>query len=226
VVELAEGSEVVEFTATDGVRLTGRVFGSGSTMVVLSHMGATGSSQEDWFPLATLLADEGYAVLTYNSRGVCSVAYDECSDGPGRFDQRHLDVAGAAAFALESADRVVLGGASLGAMASLEAALDGLAEPAGLIWLAGILDGEYEFTRGDVGRRLPPVPVLLASTRDDTFGAGPDARLLQHWIGDRADLHLLPGRDHGTQLLDADAPPDVRERVSRTVVEFLDGLAD
>lgn len=226
VVELAEGSEVVELTADDGVRLTGRVFGTGSTTVVLSHMGSTGSSQEDWFPLAARLAEEGYRVLTYNRRGVCSIAFDECSDGPGRFDHHHLDVAGAAAYAQETgAERVVLGGASIGAMASLQAVLEGLVEPAGLVWLAGILDGEYVFTEDDV-RRLGPVPTLLVSTRDDSFGAGPDARRLRGWIGGDAELVLLPGGEHGTELIDAEAAPERSEQVIQPVVEFLGGLPD
>ena len=226
VVELADESEVVELTASDGVRLSGREFGSGSTTVVLSHMGSTGSSQEDWFPLAVRLAEDGYRVLTYNRRGVCSIAFDECSEGPGRFDQNHLDVAGAAAYARETgAERVVLGGASIGAMASLQAVVDGLVEPEALVWLAGILDGEYVFDQDDV-RRLGPVPSLLVSTRDDSFGAGPDARRLRGWMGDSAELLLLPGGEHGTELIDSDASAAAGELVTEAVVEFLGGLPD
>ena len=63
--------EPVAFAASDGIGLTGRVFGEGSIGVVLAHMGRPGDMQADFYPLARALAERGYLALTYNRRGVC-----------------------------------------------------------------------------------------------------------------------------------------------------------
>ena len=62
-------SDPVRFRGAGGVRLEGRVFGSGDVGVVLGHMRPGDQSQ--WFGFATLLADRGYLALTYDRRGVC-----------------------------------------------------------------------------------------------------------------------------------------------------------
>ena len=61
------GSRAVAFESRDGVTLEGRLFGDGSTGVVLSHMRP--ADQRSWFAFANRLADEGYLVLTYDFRG-------------------------------------------------------------------------------------------------------------------------------------------------------------
>src|SRR5215210_1920186 len=66
------GARPVGFRASDGVGLRGRLFGHGEAAVVLAHMGNATSNQSDWYPLARRLTHEGYAVLTFNMRGVCS----------------------------------------------------------------------------------------------------------------------------------------------------------
>ncbi|HEU4831977.1 MAG TPA: hypothetical protein VFU18_04640 [Actinomycetota bacterium] len=62
-------SESVRFRGAGGVRLEGRVFGSGDVGVVLGHMRPGDQSQ--WLGFVALLADRGYMVLTYDRRGVC-----------------------------------------------------------------------------------------------------------------------------------------------------------
>ena len=55
--------------------------GHGRAAVVLAHMGNRTDNESDWYPLARRLAREGYLVLTYNRRAVCTGeehAYD-CS---------------------------------------------------------------------------------------------------------------------------------------------------
>jgi hypothetical protein len=53
----------VHFRSADGVRLAGRLFGRGATVVILSHMGPGGNDQSEWWPMARVLADRGYRVL-------------------------------------------------------------------------------------------------------------------------------------------------------------------
>jgi predicted alpha/beta hydrolase len=119
--------------------------------VVLSHMGRGGDNQEDWFGMAAVLADEGYVVLTYNRRGVCPGGVAGCSDGDDDYTDHWLDVLGAVDFLrTRGAERVFIGGASIGAMASLYAAEQPGTEVDGLIWVAGVLAGAYFFQRDDI----------------------------------------------------------------------------
>ena len=88
-------SKAVEFEADDGVMLQGRWFGKGPVGVVLSHMGNRANNQSDWFGMALELADHGFRVLTYNSRGVCPGGQLGCSERGGGLEDRWLDVLGA-----------------------------------------------------------------------------------------------------------------------------------
>lgn len=72
-------SEPVRIPGDGGVRLEGRLFGSGEVGVALAHMRPGDQSQ--WFELAGLLANNGYRVLTYNRRGNCQGGEFGCSGG-------------------------------------------------------------------------------------------------------------------------------------------------
>jgi alpha-beta hydrolase superfamily lysophospholipase len=89
------GSRKVRFDALDGVALQGRLFGSGTTGVVVAHMGNAGDSQADWYGVAGALADRGYAVLTFDRRGVCPGDFDGCSSGSDNSLNHWKDVVGA-----------------------------------------------------------------------------------------------------------------------------------
>src|SRR4051794_10022479 len=56
------------FTTDDGVTLSGKIVGTGTTAIVLSAQ--DGDPGSEWSPLATQLADRGYLVMTYNYRGI------------------------------------------------------------------------------------------------------------------------------------------------------------
>ena len=122
------GARAVAFRAGDGVGLRGRLFGHGRAAVVLAHMGNRPDNESDWYPLARRLAREGYLVLTYNRRAVCTGeerTYD-CSGGPNDFGTSWQDVIGAVRFVeSKGADRVALGGSSIGGTAVVYAAQTG-----------------------------------------------------------------------------------------------------
>lgn len=115
--------EATRFKASDGVRLEGRLFGGGSVGIVLSHQGNPDDNQTQWFAVADRLAEHGYLVLTYNTRGICPRGGAGCSRGAYDLSKNWMDIIGAYRF-LKSrgAERVVLMGASVGAMGSLVAA--------------------------------------------------------------------------------------------------------
>jgi pimeloyl-ACP methyl ester carboxylesterase len=119
------GSRPVSFAAADGVGLEGRLFGDGTSAVVLSHMRP--ADQTSWYRFANRLADAGFLVLTYDFRGYCPGGDGGCSEGDRDIDSMWQDVVGAVAFVRErGAADVSLVGASMGGTASLGAAARGL----------------------------------------------------------------------------------------------------
>jgi pimeloyl-ACP methyl ester carboxylesterase len=213
----------VRFQASDGIRLDGRLFGSGSVGVVLSHMGRAGDSQRDWAPLARALARRGYLALTYNRRGVCPRGGAGCSQGLDDYGNAWRDAAGAVAFLRrQGAGDVVAIGASIGAMATLHAAAVGAIEPVGLVEFGGINHASgYDFERSDIarigGRKL------FLSSRGDAYGGADAAREWHRWAAEPKELELLPGYDHGTDTL---RPGNaLRDRVTELLVDFVERAA-
>jgi pimeloyl-ACP methyl ester carboxylesterase len=212
----------VHFRAADGILLDGRLFGRGSVGVVLSHMGRSGDTQADWLELAQLLDGRGYLVLTYDRRGICPGGALGCSRGIDAYPLAWKDVVGADdLLRRQGARRTVLIGASIGAMASLYAA-KGHVRPAALVEFAGINNASgYSFSRSDI-RRIPGSKLFLSSHRD-IYGGAAAARQWFGWASPPKRLELVPGTEHGTDLLRADSP--VRKRVEDLISRFVASAA-
>jgi dienelactone hydrolase len=210
-------ARAVGFRASDGVGLRGRLFGSGSTAVVLAHMGNRLSSEADWYPLARRLAREGYLVLTYNRRAICtgeSHPYD-CSGGPNDYGTSWRDVIGAVRFAeAQGATRVAVAGASIGGTAAVFAAQAGRIHPAALISLAGVNHiSTYSMDRAGI-ERIGGAK-LFVSARRDPGGAAASARELHGWARAPKRLVLLDSDLHGTDMLDR------RQATARPLTELI-----
>jgi len=212
--EVLSMSESVRFRGAGGIDLEGRVFGSGDVGVVLAHMRPGDQSQ--WFEFAALLADHGYLVLTYDRRGVCPGGELGCSGGKAS-DSGWEDLA----FAVDllrsrGASRVVVGGASLGAMESMYALTRRL-DADGLIWLSGVdLYGGVPVTKQV---RAVRVPKLLATGEFDS-----DAVELRPAVERAASppkhVVLLDTGEHGTNILEF-GDPAVADVFRRSVLDFL-----
>jgi predicted alpha/beta hydrolase len=216
--------ERVHFRAADGVLLDGRLFGDGGeNAVVLVHMGRGGDTQTDWAGPARLLAGKGYLVLTYDRRGVCPGAGAGCSHGMDDYASSWQDVVGAVGFIRKrGAKKTVVVGASIGAMSSLYAASTRRIHPAGVIEFGGINHASgYDFDRTGI-HRIPGLKVFL-STRHDVYGGGEAAREWFRWASPPKRLELLPGSDHGTDLLRTGHP--LRERVEELIVDYVQRAA-
>jgi dienelactone hydrolase len=198
---VSERGKPVAFDAADGVRLTGRVFGEGPVGVVLAHMGRGGDTQADFYALAGKLAGRGYLALTYNRRGVCGTSDRECSAGPSDYASSWNDVVGAAEFARSrGANALVLIGASVGAMASLYAAVTQRVAPAALIEIGGVNHASgYDFSRDQL-QRLKGAK-LFVSSDGDVYGGADAAREWYGWATEPKQLEILPGAQHGTDML-------------------------
>ena len=210
---------IVHFRAQDGVRLAGRSFGSGPVAVVLSHMGRGGDSQVDWYPAARELAADGYWALTYNRRGVCWDAADGCSRGVDDLAQSWKDVVGAYRYARgHGADRVVLVGASVGAMSSLFAAAHMKLDIDGLVEVGGINNASgYAFTTRDLARI--DGAKLFVSSAGDIYGGADAARQWHRWARPPKQLVILKGSEHGTDMLRAGSA--TRARLLSLIREFV-----
>jgi hypothetical protein len=217
-------TERVRFRASDGVALEGTLFGNGRTAVVLSHMGRGGDTQEDWYGTAAALAEHGFTALTYNRRGVCPGGSDsdDCSEGSDDLAASWQDVVGAAAY-VESrgARRVVLVGASIGAMSSLFAAASGRVQTAGILEVGGINHASgYDFGRGEIARIEGAK--IFASSRGDVYGGAVAARQWYRWASSPKRLVILAGAEHGTDMLAAGGP--TARRLEGVILDFVTSL--
>jgi pimeloyl-ACP methyl ester carboxylesterase len=211
--------ERVHFAATDEVVFDGRLFGEESQAgAVLVHMGRPGDSQVDWLSLAKRLSRDGYLVLTYNRRGVCPGGNAGCSRGVDDYASSWRDVAGAVAFLRrKGVERIAVIGASIGAMAALHAASVGSIHPEVLIEFGGINHASYDFNRAQI-RRIEGAKMFLSSRRD-IYGGADAAREWYGWASPPKRLELLPGDEHGTDLLQPQNA--LHDRVSDLIADFV-----
>jgi pimeloyl-ACP methyl ester carboxylesterase len=113
-VPLVVSSQPVSFTTADGVTLAGTLYGNGRQAVILSNEGDNASAP--WRPVAQELATQGYLVLSYAYRP-SDAAFD------GLAAHALTDLRAAIAFMRNhTITRLILIGASLGALVSLKAA--------------------------------------------------------------------------------------------------------
>jgi predicted alpha/beta-hydrolase family hydrolase len=207
--DAAEGAyREVEFTTRDGDPRSGRLFGDGPVAVVLTHMGRVADTQDDWQSFAEELADNGHQALTYERER--------------RLRDVSQDVLGAADYLRgNGAEKVIVAGASIGAMASLYVATLPEANVDGVIWLAGVLRGNgYDFRDEDIAEIASPM--LFISGDQDVYGAADAARQLHDWATAPSELVILDSRQHGTDMF-TDSEANART-LTETMLGFVEGL--
>jgi pimeloyl-ACP methyl ester carboxylesterase len=209
----------VHFPAADGVRLAGRVFGSGDTGVVLSHMLDT--DQQPWWWMASLLADHGYTVLTYDRRGVCPGGPAGCSEGPDDPGGVDLDIRGAIRYLRSrGATKVLIGGASLGGAASLWVASKHPGDVDGVFTLSAVpFFPPFDIT-APVIRAIRAPKLLVAGERDAS--AGPAVPEWKAASTPPVRAVVLPTATHGTDLFD---DPEYSAQVRSEILSFVQGVA-
>lgn len=156
----------------------GVMMGQGPRGVVIAHQVNDGMC--NYLDLARDLVDRGYRVALYSQ-------VDPSSDIPGWTGQ----------LAAAGASKVVLLGASIGAMGSLQVAQD-LAPPVtGVISLSALSGLDGNLYVDDVVSRLR-LPVLFIASEDDPDGGGPTARGFMKLCPSRdKQVLVVPGSDHG-----------------------------
>ena len=202
------GSRVVRFESTDGVQLSGRVFGSGKVGVVLSHM--LPADQSSWYEFAGTLAEKGYLVLTYDFRGYCPGGDAGCSKGTKDVAAIWQDTLGAISFIRsQGADRVMLVGASMGGTSSLVAAAQAGSEVSAVVTLSAPQSIEGLVADASVLTKVTAAKLFLAGDSDPS-GAASAAQALYDQSPPPKSVQFLTTSDHGTDLLNGNQSEIVR----------------
>jgi dienelactone hydrolase len=211
------GSHAVVFHASDGTRLEGRVFGSGSVGVVLSHMFP--GDQRSWWPFAGTLADDGYRVLTFDFRGYCPGGDAGCSGGSKDISKISRDVVAAATYLRGAgATKVVLIGASMGGTASLVAAAQPEVGPSAIVTLSAPLSFEGLTIDPTTLQNVEAPKLFIAGTGDAT-AAQAAQQLYDQALGSRR-LEIVPANDHGTDLLTGTRGEEVQKLITTYLAQF------
>lgn len=210
-------SRPVSFETPDGVTLEGRLFGDGSTAVVLSHMRP--ADQRSWFAFADRLAGEGYLVLTYDFRGYCPGGEGGCSKGEQDIAVIWQDVLGAENFVRsQGATKVALIGASMGGTASLVAAGQEGQDVEAVITLSAPESIEGLVADAALLQRVPANKLFIAG-----IGDAPAAQSAEH-LSEIAPppkrVEIIPADDHGTDLLTGSRGEDVQRLIETYLAQF------
>jgi len=207
------GSRPVTFQSRDGVTLAGRLFGVGSTGVVLSHMQP--ADQRSWFAFANRLADEGYLVLTYDFRGYCPGGVGGCSQGDLQIPAIWQDVLGAMDFIRsQGATTVALVGASMGGTASLIAAGQEGTEVAVVITLSAPASIEGLNADAALLQRVDANKLFIAGVGDAS------AEQLYEIAPPPKRPGIVPADDHGTDLLTGPQGEVVQRLIETYLAQF------
>jgi pimeloyl-ACP methyl ester carboxylesterase len=179
-----------------GADLDGVVIGDGANGVVLAHQ--LHSNLCSWLPFAKQLAAAGTRVLAF--------------DFPST---SHLDryvLAAVAELRRQGAHSIALAGASMGGTAVLVAASRG-----SKLSRVASLSGPRNLEGLAAGRAVPHVgvPMLFVAGKEDAPYVD-DARAMYRAATGDKELLVVPGSDHGTDLLDD-------EQVSDQLLAFLAG---
>jgi pimeloyl-ACP methyl ester carboxylesterase len=192
----------VRFETSEGLTLTGRLFGRGKVGVTLAHMFPADATS--WYPYARRLARAGYMSVAFNFRGYAT------SEGDKAVTKAPDDVETAMRFLRRAGARdVVFIGASMGATASIMAAetLDALA----VVSVSAPLRFMGLDAPAVAGRVQRPVLLLAARGDGPAFTA---VQELERGVPN-PETKIYEGDAHGTNLL-ADRPEAIDE-----IIQFL-----
>jgi pimeloyl-ACP methyl ester carboxylesterase len=175
----------VTISTPDGERLDAVELGAGDTIAVLSH-GANGT-KEDFYGLASALADAGWHVIAYDARGVGE------STG-ARGEHREVDLRSVVSYARRtSPGALLLVGGSLGASLSIA-----MAEELDAAAVVSLSAPASSFGALDAARALDgSIPMFVAVAEDDEPFAT-DALAIADAVG--IDPTIVSGDRHGTGM--------------------------
>ena len=210
----------MSFTASGGVELQGRLFeADGATAgVVLAHMQP--ADQMSWFAYAETLADDGYQALTFNFRGYCPGGDAGCSSGETELSLLWRDVLAAVRFLRSSGiARVAVIGASMGGTAALVAAAQPAARIGAVAALSAPISIQGLIASPEMLVVAPSAKLFVAGNADAAAAA--EAQSLYDLSAPPKRVEIVPSEDHGTELLEGNQGPNVRQLLQTWLARFL-----
>ncbi|HXH82377.1 MAG TPA: alpha/beta fold hydrolase [Candidatus Tectomicrobia bacterium] len=185
-------SERVTFETADGVRIAASFWPADSpSIVVFAHM--RGSDRNAWGPAVERALDRGFAALAFDFRG-----HGESSDGDADLGKIDLDLEAAVTYARQRGyARVYVVGASMGGTAAL--AVAARQDLAGVVVMSSPEGFEGIDARAALSSVREPL-LFIAATGDQPYRRAVEA-MHEAALGTKR-LVLVPGNDHGTDLLE------------------------
>jgi alpha/beta superfamily hydrolase len=200
----------VTFVTDDGLKLSGSVYGTGSTAVILSAQ-CSRDGKDAWTDFAVKLARQGYTVLTYFYRGWGT------SQGPQDQTKPIHDLNAAIAFAKsQGAKKLVLAGASCGG--TISAKVYATVKPDAIIVVSSpptIPQIGIELSADEV--KGLAAPKLFVGSQDDQFTA-PMLQMYDASPGPKEKL-IYPGGAHGTDIFTSEHGRDLTEKMLAFILE-------
>ncbi|HKD76641.1 MAG TPA: alpha/beta fold hydrolase [Ktedonobacterales bacterium] len=185
------------FNTSDNTGIQANLYGQGATALIMSNMNDNDAS--DWDPTPTLLARQGYAVLTFTYRQSSDVAqYVDDLLGAITYMKHH------------GARKIVLVGASLGGLVAAKAAIS---QPVNalIILSSPTTYGDLSLS-ADQANTLTIPKLVVYATGDINAMTTP---AFYQMLGDPKSVKTYPGSDHGAFLF------DVHPDLITTLVQFL-----
>lgn len=182
--------------------------GQNEVAVILSHMRP--NDQTAWFEFAQELADEGYAVLTFDFRG-----YGE-SDGDQDFAKLDEDLSAAMQFMRRDRGKetVFLIGASMGGTTTLVVAAR--EDTAGVVTISAPAQFEDQDAVSVIANVMEPT--LLVASEDDTQ-AMLSLQALLDATSQSLESEIYAGNLHGTNLFQSES--EHADTIRQRIFQFL-----
>lgn len=209
---VTKAPEQVTFVTADDTSLTGTLYGSGTTALILSPMGD--NEPAPWDQVAPLFAEQGYLVLTYKFRYPTRATKFTSAMANQTVDDLHAAVS----FVQErGAKQLVLIGASLGGMATTKVAAT--VQPVAMIVLSAPADlPEFDFQVTASELAALTMPKLFIASQDDSIVPLAATQQMFDLIAEPKELQLYTSAAHGLQLLSTDHAAALRQRLLEFVI--------
>jgi alpha/beta superfamily hydrolase len=190
-------TQEVSFVTSDGVTLSGTLYGRGTRAIILSNEGDNNAFA--WIPMAEQLADLGYLVLGYAYR-------PEVATANGLPSQGLSDLRAAVAFMhTRHVVGITLMGSSLGGLVSLKAAtaerFDALVSISAPVAFEDVQLSDAEL------QRVTTPKLFVTSDQNDPYTS--DTYHMFAVTPQPKEERIYPGRRHGLALFQGPSGPDL-----------------
>jgi dienelactone hydrolase len=214
-------SRAVSFKTSDGVELSGRIFGpqNAASGVVLAH--TLSGDQTKWFGFADRLADDGYRVLTVDFRGYCPGGDGGCSGGSKDVNAAPTDLTAAVQYLRgEGVERLGIAGASMGGTAALLVASED-AEGIPAVVLLSAPQVLYGLEVGPEVLQTVTGAKLYIAGLGDPAGAAAAADAMAALGPQPVREEIVTADEHGTALLNSTSGEHVQELMEQWFGRYL-----